>query len=193
MVQSEVASSPARDRLLSAAVESALSGGIADLSLRELATAIGTSHRMLIYHFGSREGLLVAVAQAVEETERAALLSSGITPAAARRAWKRLSDPKLWPQERLFFELYSYALLGRPGTEGFLDGVVESWVAPIAHAWVEAGADAKTARANARLGVAVVRGLLLDLLATGDRAGVDEAYELFLRQFEGRPGNRRRR
>ncbi len=50
-----------------------------------------------------------------------------------------MSDPKLWPQERLFFELYVHALLGRPGTERFLDGVVESWVAPVAAAMVEAG------------------------------------------------------
>jgi hypothetical protein len=68
----------------------------------------------------------------------------------------------------------------RPGTEGFLDGIVESWVAPVADALVKAGADERTARADARLSVAVVRGLLLDLLATGDRAGVGEAYERFL-------------
>jgi len=180
MVHSAMRRSQARERLLAAAVHQALDAGIADLSLRQLAAAIGTSHRMLIYHFGSREGLLVAVTQAVEEQQRAALLGSVTTPEGARQSWARLSDPKLWPQERLFFELYSYALLGRPGTEGFLDGVVESWVAPIADALVKAGADERAARADARLGVAVVRGLLLDLLATGDRTGVDEAYERFL-------------
>ncbi|HSS88256.1 MAG TPA: TetR/AcrR family transcriptional regulator [Streptosporangiaceae bacterium] len=172
--------SQARERLLAAAVRHALDAGIADLSLRQLAAAIGTSHRMLLYHFGSREGLLVAVTQAVEEQQRAALLGSGTAPQDARRSWERLSDPKLWPQERLFFELYAYALRGRPGTEGFLDGIVESWVAPVAAALVEAGADERTARADARLAVAVVRGLLLDLLATGDRAGVTEAYERYL-------------
>jgi len=172
--------SQARERLLDAAVRHALDAGIADLSLRQLAAAIGTSHRMLLYHFGSREGLLVAVTQAVEEQQRAAPLDSGVGPQDARRSWERLSDPKMWPQERLFFELYAYALRGRPGTEGFLDGIVESWVAPVAAALVEAGADERTARADARLAVAVVRGLLLDLLATGDRAGVTEAYERFL-------------
>ena len=181
--------SQARERLLAAAVHQALESGIADLSLRQLAAAIGTSHRMLIYHFGSREGLLVAVAQAVEEQQRAALMESGLTPEDARRSWERLSDPALWPQERLFFELYAYALLGRPGTEGFLDGIVESWVAPVAEALVKAGADEQTARADARLGLAVVRGLLLDLLATGDRAGVTEAYERYLQHLAGRrPG-----
>jgi len=180
MVHSAMPTSQARERLLAAAVRHALDAGIADLSLRQLAAAIGTSHRMLLYHFGSREGLLVAVTQAVEEQQRAALLGSGTTPQDARRSWEHLSDPKMWPQERLFFELYAYALRGRPGTEGFLDGIVESWVAPIAAALVEAGADERTARADARLAVAVVRGLLLDLLATGDRAGVTEAYERYL-------------
>ena len=177
--------SQARERLLAAAVHHALEAGIADLSLRQIAAAIGTSHRMLIYHFGSREGLLVAVTQAVEERERAALMESGLTPEDARRSWERLSDPALWPQERLFFELYTYALLGRPGTEGFLDGIVESWVAPVADALVKAGADERTARADARLGLAVVRGLLLDLLATGDRAGVNDAYGRFLQHVTG--------
>ena len=176
-----MSTSQARERLLAAAVDHAHSTGIADLSLRQLAAAIGTSHRMLIYHFGSREGLLTAVTQAVEGQQRAALLESGATAAHDRRQfWQRLSDPELWPQERLFFELYASALLGRPGTEGFLDGIVESWVAPVADAMVKAGADERTARADARLGVAVIRGLLLDLLATGDRAGVNEAYERFL-------------
>ena len=173
-----------RDRLLAAAVEQAMRGGIADLSLRELAAAIGTSHRMLLYHFGSREGLLVAVAQAVEEAERARFLSWGMTADDARRIWARLSDPALWPAERLFFELYVQALLGRLGDERFLDSAIEGWIAPVAAAMVDAGASEATARVDARLGMAVVRGLLLDLLATGDRDGVTEAHERFLRLYE---------
>ena len=49
-----------RDRLLSALVEYAAAHGLADASLRELAAAVGTSHRMLLYHFGSREGVVAA-------------------------------------------------------------------------------------------------------------------------------------
>ncbi len=157
-------------------------GGIADLSLRELAAAIGTSHRMLLYHFGSREGLLVAVARAVEEAQYANVPAGGITAADARRLWQHLSDPALWPQERLFFELYAHALLGRPGTEDFLAAVVEPAIAALADVMVSAGADQVTARAEARLGVAVTRGLLLDLLATGDRDGVTQAFERFVQR-----------
>ena len=180
MVRLAVRTSQPRERLLAAAVRHALEHGIADLSLRQIAAAIGTSHRMLIYHFGSREGLLVAVTQAVEDQQKAAFGQVEMTPQGALRSWQRLSDPQMWPQERLFFELYAYALRGRPGTEGFLDGIVESWVTLIAAALVQAGADESTARADARLSVAVVRGLLLDLVATGDRAGVTEAYERVL-------------
>jgi AcrR family transcriptional regulator len=179
-----MATSQSRDRLLAAAIEQAMKGGIADLSLRELAAAIGTSHRMLLYHFGSREGLLVAVARAVEEAERARFLSWGMAPEDARRIWERLSDPALWPAERLFFELYVQALLGRLGDEQFLDSTVEAWIAPVAAAMVEAGAGEATARIDARLGMAVVRGLLLDLLATKDRDGATEAFDRFVRLYE---------
>jgi AcrR family transcriptional regulator len=181
MVQLGMTASQARERLLAAAVEQAMRGGIADLSLRELATAIGTSHRVLLYHFGSREGLLTAVARAVEEAQRAAVSGQGVTSASARRLWQHFSDPRLWPAERLFFELYAHALRGRPGTEGFLDNAIEPWVTAMAPAIArEAGLDDKTARAEARLAVAVTRGLLLDLLATGDREAVTEAFERYL-------------
>ena len=181
MVHFGMTASQARERLLAAAVEQAMRGGIADLSLRELAAAIGTSHRMLLYHFGSREGLLTAVAQAVEEAQRAVVSEWGITSANSRRLWQHFSDPRLWPAERLFFELYAHALLGRPGTEGFLDHAIEPWVSALTPAFVrEAGLDEATARAEARLAVAVTRGLLLDLLATGDRVAVTEAFERYL-------------
>jgi AcrR family transcriptional regulator len=160
-------------------------GGIADMSLRELATAIGTSHRMLLYHFGSREGLLNAVARAVEEAQRAAVSEWGISRLNARQLWQHFSDPQLWPAERLFFELYAHALLGRPGTEGFLDNAIEPWVDALVPAITqEAGLDSKTARAEARLAVAITRGLLLDLLGTGDREGVTEAFERYLLHTE---------
>ncbi|MEU5299265.1 hypothetical protein ACH4YO_01790 [Streptomyces noursei] len=48
-----------------------------------------------------------------------------------------------------------------------------------------AGMDPATARNRARPGLATVRGLLLDLLATDDRAGVNAAMEEFLRRYYG--------
>jgi AcrR family transcriptional regulator len=184
MVQSVMTSSQARERLLAAAVDQARRGGISDLSLRELAAAIGTSHRMLLYHFGSREGLLTAVSRAVDEAERSAQpLGESVTPDGARQFWQRVSDPELWPAERLFFELYVQSLFGRPGTEGFAREAVTAWTGPVARALEGLGADPATARAEARLGLAVVRGLILDLLATGDTEGVRAAHEQYISHY----------
>jgi AcrR family transcriptional regulator len=171
----------AKSALLGAAVEHALEAGIGDLSLRQIAAAIGTSHRMLLYHFGSREGLLAAVTEAVESAERRNVFASKLTAASAREFWDRVSDPSLRAQERLFFEIYSQALLNRPGTEGFLDNVVDGWTQPMVASLVETGFDADLAATHARLALAVVRGLLLDLVATDDDAGTREAFDLYLR------------
>jgi AcrR family transcriptional regulator len=180
---------PPRTRLLAAAVEYLQAHGLGDLSLRELAAAIGTSHRMLIYHFGSKEGLLVAVVQAVEAQQRDFLARLVADPAvgpveAMRAMWRRLADPGLWSSERLFFEIYSQALQGRPGTEGFLDRITDDWIDLAAEYSVQLGAPRETARADARLSVAVGRGLLLDLLATGDRAQAGQAFERFIELCE---------
>jgi AcrR family transcriptional regulator len=174
-----------RGQLLQRAIDHIAQRGISDLSLRELAAAIGTSHRMLIHHFGSKEGLWVEVIRAVEAQQRAALPDiapdPAQDPAAAMRAWWRhISDPSLWPNERLFFEVYGQALQGRPGTTALLDGIVDSWLDPIIAINMASGMDEPTARAQARLGIAVTRGLLLDLLATGDRDGVDAAIERWI-------------
>jgi AcrR family transcriptional regulator len=175
----------ARERLLRQAIDHIADRGLTDLSLRELAGAIGTSHRMLIHHFGSKEGLWVEVIRAVEADQRAALPAHlpdpTDDPAAAMRAWWRhISDPSLWPNERLFFEIYGQALHGRPGTTQLLDGIVDSWLEPGTHAFVGLGVDPPAAEARARLGIAVTRGLLLDLLATGERERVDAAMEQWI-------------
>ncbi len=176
-------------RLLEAAVDHILEHGLSDLSLRELAAAIGTSHRMLIYHFGSREGLIVAVIQTVEAAQRAAfadLETRDLTRAdAMREMWRRFTDPALGPHERLFFEIYGQALQGRPGAVALLDGIIDSWVEPAAGYAIEHGTAPDIARAEARLSVAVIRGLLLDWLATGDRAAVDTAFERFVTMTTG--------
>jgi AcrR family transcriptional regulator len=177
-----------RQALLDAAVAHVAAHGVGDLSLRGLATALGTSHRMLVYHFGSKERLLVEVVRAVEAHQRAALAALGEDPDLSPqeqgwRLWCRLADPSMWPHERLFFELYGQALQGRAHTRELLDGVVDAWLGPVTELNVALGMSPEDARAGARLGVAVTRGLLLDLLATGDRAGCDAAMRLFLTRY----------
>jgi AcrR family transcriptional regulator len=180
-----------RQRLLDAAVDHLAAHGLSDLSLRQLAAALGTSHRMLIYHFGSKEGLLVEVVRTVERQQRDAFAGlDGYSPGEAiRQMWRRFADPSLWPHERLFFEIYGQALQGRPHAAPLLDGIVESWLGPAVEFARRHGVPEEVARADARLGVAVMRGLLLDLLATGDRAATDEALERFVAGYEALAGS----
>ena len=184
MSPADQATSP-RERLLAGAIEHVSQHGVGEISLRQLAAALGTSHRMLLYHFGSREALLIEVIRTVEEQQRAALAQILEEEADAppqeimRRMWARVADPVLWPNERLFFEVYAQALQGSPHALPLLDGIVDAWVDPLARL-VAPGKPEAEARAQARLGVAVVRGLLLDLLATGDREAVDAAMERYI-------------
>lgn len=175
----------AREALLHKAIDHIADRGLSDLSLRELAAAIGTSHRMLIHHFGSKEGLWVEVIRAVEAEQRASLPDELPDPtvdlgAAMRAWWKHISDPSLWPNERLFFEIYGQALQGRPGTTELLDGIVDSWLPAGREGYSALGVASQEAEARARLGIAVTRGLLLDLLATGERERVDAAMEQWI-------------
>ena len=162
---------------------------MSDLSLRALATSIGSSHRMLLYHFGSREGLLVEIIRLVEERQREALAeieaaAGGSTAEITRRVWERLAAPDLAANERLFFEVYGQALQGRPGTTALLEGIVDAWTGPAVELLERLGFPAEHAPAQARLSVAVTRGLLLDLLATGDRPACDAAMEQYIRLGE---------
>ncbi|MGW3495916.1 TetR/AcrR family transcriptional regulator [Streptomyces sp. NPDC001020] len=179
-----------RAQLLDAAVDHVAAHGIADLSLRRLGAAIGVSHRMLIHYFGSKEQLLVEIVRTSEHRQRELLsrlrLEPGLSPADfARRLWRQLTNPRLAGQERLFFEICGHALRGRPEAVPILEGLVADWLEPLVAVEIAAGADPVVARNRARLGLATVRGLLLDLLATGDRDGVDEAMEEFLSLYYG--------
>jgi AcrR family transcriptional regulator len=174
-----------RARLLDQAIDYVARHGLSDVSLRTLAAALGTSHRMLIFHFGSKERLWVEIVRTVEARQRellADILPDPEQPVAdAMRAWwKHISDPALWPNERLFFEIYGQALQGRRHTVELLDGIVDDWLDPVTEINVSLGIPGHAARAHARLGVAVTRGLLLDLLATRDVAGVDDAMDAFI-------------
>jgi len=180
-----------RQRLLDATLAHVAEHGIGDRSLRQIAEAIGTSHRMLVYHFGSKEGLLTAVVREVERRQRALAAQADADGALSpgdqiRQAWARFADPAMAAQERLFFEVYAQALQGHPHARPFLADAVEAWIAPITAQARAHGADPKVAEAEARLMVAVTRGLLLDLLGGGDRAAVDRAMALHIAAYERR-------
>jgi len=181
-----------RDRLLAGAAAYVGQHGFADVSLRDLATALGSSHRMLLYHFGSKQQLFVEIIRAFETDQRqmieafAADLSLSRVE-VMRRVWQQVSSPEAADQVRLFFQVCGQALSG-DGADGplaggqhvLLEGIISDWLEPMIEVEQARGTPVAQARAEVRIGVALMRGLLLDLLATGDRKCVDAAFERFL-------------
>lgn len=165
-----------RRQLLDALVDEYATGGVGDRSLREVAEAVGTSHRMLLHHFGSKEDLLVAIVEAVERRQMTLLPDLPTDPADNFAAmWAHVSRPELRQAERLFFECYARASQGEKPFDRMVPGAVNGWLDEVG-----AVAGVPVDRAFARLGMAVVRGLLLDLVATDDDAGVDAAAQAFV-------------
>ena len=163
--------------------------GLTDLSLRELAAAAGTSHRMLNYHFGGRDGLVAAIVEAVEAQQRTALedLAAQITSPRdlITAQWAQLSDPSLRPFVILFFELLAMSLHQRPGTERFLDQLTDPWLDLGERIAADLGTEAD--RDQIRLGVAVTRGLLLEATASGGHAAATRSLHRFLELWDTAP------
>jgi AcrR family transcriptional regulator len=195
-----------RDALLARAIGHFAEHGVGDTSLRALAEAIGTSHRMLIYHFGSRDGLLAAVVDTVEQEARDTLTrmvseaSADPDPTeAGLRFWRLVTEDAL-VYGPLFFELSSHAMLDLPHTSGLRERLVTTWLDALEAMWRVRGVPAEEARAQGRLDLAVARGLLHDLLLTGDRLQVDavmrryaeDTVERMSRLSGSRAGSRRR-
>jgi AcrR family transcriptional regulator len=167
-----------RRQLLDALIEEFAAGGVGDRSLRDVAGAVGTSHRMLLHHFGSRGDLLLAIVQEVERRQMNLLPGLPASPAASFAAmWADVRRPELRQLERLFFECYARAAQGETPFARMVPGAVDDWLSAVRA--VEESADGPADPAMARLGLAVVRGLLLDLVATDDEAGVDAAANAF--------------
>ena len=165
-----------RRQLLDALIDAFADGGIGDRSLRDIAEAVGTSHRMLLHHFGSRDELLLSIVDEVERRQMSVLPEAATEPADAMAAmWADVRRPELRRFERLFFECYARGAQGEQPFARMLPGAVESWLTEV---------DAKTEQtadpAFVRLGLAVTRGLLLDLVATDDDEGVDAAAQAFV-------------
>ncbi len=137
---------------------------------------------MLIYHFGSREGLIKAIVANTEEAQRRTLrelAERSTSPAElVRGLWQRVSSPELRPFVRLFFELVTHMSDGKP-TAGDLTAPWLSVSADVAAAF---GSDYDPA--DIRLGVAAVRGLLIDVLTTGEVGLATESVERFIALLE---------
>ncbi len=181
-----------RAELLDAAVEYAAKYGFSELSWRPVAAALGVSPTTLVHHFGTKEQMLEAILGRLRERILLATReTAGDHPdleTAARLVWTRASDPRQEAEFRLFFAVYGRALQAPEQFASFLEFVVAYWMSALLDAQGP-GEDPESAARNATLVIATIRGLLLDLLATGDRERVQGAAEAFLTTLRSRTGS----
>lgn len=175
----------ARARLLTQAVEHFGRTGLGDRSLRGIAEDLGTSHRMLIYHFGSRDGLVATVSLAVEERQRATMQATYDVPdgdpaETAAAYWQQTVEAtrRYGP---LFFEAAAHAAQDRPHAREFARAMVADWLPAVIELCRRTGIPEDEAEDHARLALAATRGLLLDLLVTGESEAVERAAMLLNR------------
>lgn len=169
--------------LLEAAYRYVLTHGLAELSLRPLATAIGSSPRVLLYLFGSKDGLVQALLARARAGElelladlRAETADGDRLSLVAARLWTWLSADEHRPLLTLWTEGYARSLVEPAGPwAGFARATVEDWLDVLAAAQPVADRHTDDGRARRTHVLALLRGALLDLLATGDRDRIGAA------------------
>ena len=171
-----------KKQLQEAALEYLLKLGVANLSLRPLAAALGTSARILLFHFKSKEGLLADV---LEELNAQLLASFGQLAAAApsrgaetplERFWHWATRKENIPHLRLLYELQIIAAQNPAEYGRFWKKISLDWQSSAL------GATSAEFRSEslATLCIAVFDGLFLELVSTGDRARLTRALEHFV-------------
>lgn len=173
--------------LLEAAYRYVLEHGMADMSLRPLATTIGSSPRVLLFLFGSKEGLQRALLARARTDELAILERLGHTGdpiglvAAVEAVWTWLAAEEHGPLLRLWVEAYARSLIEPDGAwAGFAAGTVADWLDVLARCQPAHDRDGEQGAARRSMALAVLRGALLDLLATDDEQRVTAAMRLQL-------------
>ncbi|MFF1732952.1 TetR/AcrR family transcriptional regulator [Streptomyces sp. NPDC058247] len=183
MSRSDPTPSPRRQELLEAAYAYALHSGLGELSLRPLAEEIHSSPRVLLYLFGSKDGLIRALLARARADELAHIQqvhasqdgSQGLQ-SVARELWRWLSDEAHRGLLTLWVESYARSLIEPDGPWAcFARDTVGDWLALLASSQSAALRDTEAALTQRTLVLAVLRGAMLDLLATGETARTTSA------------------
>jgi AcrR family transcriptional regulator len=167
-----------RAELLKQVVQHLQHSGLAQMSLSPLAEAIGTTKRMLLYYFGSRENLL-AQALAASRPDAHAMFDDVHDTAGLRKAahalWEAMTVGEQAGPIRMLLQLLSLAATDPEQYGNLAADTVEVMLGPIAAAYVRLGHRPEQARVKATLLLSGLRGLCQDRLVTHDVARTDAA------------------
>lgn len=175
------------DELFEAILQYVARHGLSDLSLRPLAKAVGSSPRVLLYYFGSKEELVIRVFASIRKWQRDSLFRA--EEAATFRticldAWRQMIQPDNLKWFQLFFEAYGVALQEPKYFKGFLKGSTEDWIEHLTGVFCSESIPHGKAVSIATIVLGGFRGFVLDYCATKDRRRVERALELWIKILE---------
>ena len=161
-----------RDEVAQAATDYVLEHGLVGLSLRPLAAELGTSDRMLLYHFASKDDLVAAVLRVSNDrsvAEIRALPASRDVRAAVLDLWAAVTSPRLARCQRMYVEAAALGLFGREPYASVVREANEVWIGAVADHLVASGTPRERSRRAVVLLDAALMGFQLDLpLDAGD-------------------------
>lgn len=131
------------------ATDYVLAHGLIGLSLRPLAKALGTSDRMLLYHFGTKDDLVAAIL--TESNDRAVAAVAALPPSPDVRTavldlWSVASSAEYAPCTRLYVEAAALGLLGREPYAGMVREANGRWYAALVAHLTKSGVARPTAQ-----------------------------------------------
>jgi AcrR family transcriptional regulator len=148
------------------ATDYVLEHGLIGLSLRPLAAELGTSDRMVLYHFGSKDELVADVLRC--SNDRAAAQVNALTPSRDLRSavvdlWAALQGEPTERCNRIYIEAAALGLFGREPYASVVRGANAVWTAALVGHLVRSGVDASLAARAVELIDAAFMGFQLDL------------------------------
>jgi AcrR family transcriptional regulator len=180
-----------KEEFLAEAVDYVLTHGLSDLSLRPLAAALGTSGRMLVYYFGSKDRLITDILHEVRRRKQAELADAPGKD-VLRSYWSWAKSPEGLRYLRLVNEIYGLSMQHPERFGEFLAEESREVLAFISGGWEESGADPSERGALSTYTFATLRGLELDLLTTGETTRLEAAFAMFEADIERRVQKLRR-
>jgi AcrR family transcriptional regulator len=167
--------------LLESLIAYSVKRGIADVSLRPMAAAVGTSARLLIFHFGSKERLLLEVLdemQARLQRSLAQLLGERNLSGAAplRHFWDWALKDANFAQLRVMYQLHILASQDHKTYGRYLKRNSLNWLELVQTVLKPS----QRSSALASLVVAVFDGLFIEVVSTGDRRRASAAIDEFI-------------
>jgi AcrR family transcriptional regulator len=155
--------------------------GIADVSLRPMAAAVGTSARLLIFHFGSKERLLLEVLSELQARLQRSLADLSDQPRPARAAplrlfWDWALKDANFAQLRVLYQLHILAAQDHRTYGRYLKRNSLNWLESVQAVLKPS----QRSPALATLIVAVFDGLFIEVMSTGDRRRASAAIDEFI-------------